>query len=81
MSCHLKSVVQLPLLTYPNNLALTLNLIIFYCRDQIDLTCEILKRILCTIPISHALNKYEDLFLQGLAHSENRVKELILQEV
>nr|CAH0105925.1 unnamed protein product [Daphnia galeata] len=50
-------------------------------RDQIDLTCEILKRILGTIPIGHALNKYEDLFLKGLTHSENRVKELIFQEL
>ena len=45
------------------------------------LTCEILKRILGTIPIGHALNRYEDLFLEGLAHSENHVKELIFQEV
>jgi hypothetical protein len=27
------------------------------------------------------LSKYEDLFLEGLAHSENRIKELIFQEV
>lgn len=53
----------------------------FSSRDQIDLTCEILKRILGAIPIGHAMVRYEDLFLQGLAHSENRVKELIFQEV
>ncbi len=52
-----------------------------YSRDQIDLTCEILKRVLGTIPVGHALSKYEDLFLEGLAHSESRVKELIFQEV
>ena len=59
-----------------------INSICFYsARDQIVLTCEILKRILGTIPIGHALNRYEDLFLEGLAHSENHVKELIFQEV
>ncbi len=54
---------------------------IIFSRDQIDLTCEILKRILGTIPIGHALNRYEDLFLEGLIHPENRVKELIFHEV
>ncbi|XP_057373714.1 26S proteasome non-ATPase regulatory subunit 5-like [Daphnia carinata] len=50
-------------------------------KDQIDLTCEILKRILGAIPIGHAMVRYEDLFLQGLAHSESQVKELIFQEL
>lgn len=39
------------------------------------------QRILDAIPVGHALGRYEDLFLQGLAHPENRVKELIFQEV
>lgn len=50
-------------------------------RDQKVLACEILTRIIHSMPAGQALNRYEDMFLEGLVHPEDLVKELIIQEV
>lgn len=50
-------------------------------RDQKQLACDILYRILSCMPPGRALDRYEDMFLEGLSHPENLVKELILREV
>ena len=45
------------------------------------MACEILTRIIHSMPAGQALNRYEDMFLEGLVHPEDLVKELIIQEV
>jgi len=50
-------------------------------REQIRLACEILSLILGSLPRGQPLTKYEDLYLQGLAHPDNQVKNLILHQI
>ena len=50
-------------------------------REQIKLACETLHYILNIMPKGQALSRYEDLFLEGLVHSQNQVKELIISQV
>ena len=45
------------------------------------MACEILTRIIHSMPAGQALSRYEDMFLEGLVHPEDLVKELIIQEV
>jgi len=50
-------------------------------REQIRLTCEVLSIILGCLPAGKALTKHEDLFLEGLIHTEDQVKNMILHQL
>lgn len=52
----------------------------FFFRGQKELAGDILSRILQSMPPGQAVNRYEDMFLEGLVHPEDLVKELIIHE-